>query len=284
MNKTIQDLYAFIQNVEHNSINIDVDTAKYKKISKYIDGKIGAYQDQIESKSKEIQDGLNIRLSNSQKELFFVDTSKLNWGRGEQISQEGTLAGGFYINGIRGMFLEPNDFWKDIAEVFKEVGQEDRLEIPRGFSWLTGTHAVNSARRLCHYGCVKLEQGKFPAEFYFFDSGLLFPLPFKTVEEYIQAMITSAAVECWQYFYIDPELVISKSKGLSYFTWDLHFRTCLGNDLDELFFVENAPHDRLDLIAEYLERCVNLLPETFPFLDFKHHKQYLSDFLALYRV
>ena len=91
----------------------------------------------------------------------------------------------------------------------------------------------------------------------------LFPLPFTSAEEYLRAMIASAAVECWQYFYIDPELVISKSKGLSYFTWDLHFRTELGHDLDVAYYVENAPHDRLDLIAEYLERCIRILPGTF---------------------
>ena len=113
--------------------------------------------------------------------MFFIDVSKLNWDRGEQISAEGTLAGGFYINSIKEMLLEPTDFWKDIVDKFQEANQEDKVEIPEGFSWLTGTHVVNSASRLCHYGCVKPAQGKFPSEFFFYDSGLPRPAGFTII-------------------------------------------------------------------------------------------------------
>ena len=92
-------------------------------------------------------------------------------------------------------------------------------------------------------------------------------------------MIASAAVRCWQYFYVDPELIINKSKGLSYFTWVLYLKTRLDNDLISMNYVENAQYDRLDLIAEYLERCVRILPDTFP----NHHKVYFKRFMALYQ-
>ena len=181
MNNIIHDLFNFIQNIESNTLNIDVDVLKYKKIQKYVAGNTSFYADDVEEQSQELREGLGIELSENQKELFFIDVSEFHWDRGEQISAEGTLAGGFFINGITEMLLEPNNFWKDIADKFQEANQEDKVEIPEGFSWLTGTHAVNSSRRLCHYGCVKPAQGKFPSEFFFYDSGLPRPAGFTII-------------------------------------------------------------------------------------------------------
>ena len=181
MKNIIHELFDFIQNIENNSLHIDVDVLKYKKVQKYINGNTNFYKIDVEEQTQELLDGLSIELSESQKELFFIDATQLLWDRGEQISAEGTLAGGFYINGIVEMLLEPTDFWRNIANRFQKAGQEDRLEIPKGFSWFTGTHAVNSARRRCHYGCVKPAQGKFPSEFFFYDSGLPRPAGFTII-------------------------------------------------------------------------------------------------------
>ena len=98
MKNIIHELFDFIQNIENNSLYIDTDISKNKRILKYVAGNKNFYADNIEEESQELREGLGIELSENQKELFFIDASKLYWNRGEQISAEGTLAGGFYTS------------------------------------------------------------------------------------------------------------------------------------------------------------------------------------------
>ena len=144
--------------------------------------------------------------------------------------------------------------------------------------WIESPAIPNEAEYRPQFGCVILEKGKLPDSFYYYDSGFVYPLSFKTYEEYVKGLISSGSVICWQYFYIDLALIISQNQHVKHITWSQHIYSRLEDGLDSIHYKKDSKYDRLDLINEYLERCVRLLPKTFPFLDFTHHKKHYSEF------
>ncbi|MDO5976107.1 hypothetical protein [Flavivirga jejuensis] len=213
---------------------------------------------------------------------FYLESCELHWSRSETEPDEGIITGGFFINGLRSMLIEPSDFWNQCKYAFEKAGQEELMDMPDGYSWLEGTTALINPSYYPQYGCVKLGESHFLDNFFFFDSGFFYPLPFKSLEEYFKAMISTAAVNCWQYFFIDPSIVIEKNNKVSYISWSNYFRSNHLKDQDHHIFNSGLDIDRLDLIEEYLLRCVKLLPSTFPFLDFTYHKKYYEEFKKLY--
>jgi len=116
----------------------------------------------------------------------------------------------------------------------------------------------------------------FPNEFYYYDGGIFYPLPFKSYDEYISALIANAGVVYWQYFYIEPEEIIGKNKGLNYMTSDLRIGTRKVDNINIYQYNPEYQFDRLDLIVEYLNYCVQYLPDAFPTINFEHQKKYLQ--------
>lgn len=222
--------------------------------------------------------------STGTREVFYLTSTRLRWHRPERRPAEGYLAGGFAVNGMLDLLRGPSDFWKSSTQVLKTVGQEDRVdyELLKQFGWLESVTPVIFQEYTPQFGCTMLDKETFLNRFFFYDSGLIFSLPFKSPEQYFAALIDSASVECWQYFYVDPELIVSKSKGVKYITWALHTTTNVDVDLRGIQFKANSQYDRLDLVMEYLDRCVRLLPSAFPFLDFSHHKAHFARLKEIY--
>ena len=284
MKQTILRLYDFFQDIEHLTKGIEIESSSLETINNFVSGMQSEQQDEIQWVTKEIKDKTGLVLNKSQKNLFFIEDAELIWTRPAQESGEGYLSGGFYINGPLSIFLNPAKFWEDSLSFFEEIGKENLADIPINLRWIESTSLYTEPSYNPHFGCVKFIQGVFPNEFYFYDSGFLFPLPFTTFQEYFNAMIDSAAVKCWQYFYIEPETILNRNINKDYYTWALHISTNLDEKLRSIKYFENAKFDRLDLIAEYLKRCVRLLPGSFPFLTFDHHKEYFEGFRKLYNM
>jgi hypothetical protein len=132
-----------------------------------------------------------------------------------------------------------------------------------------------------YYGCVRFNEDSFPHEFYFFDGGVIYALPFQSYEEYIKALIANAGLECWQYFYVDPHLLIQKNRGRNYMATDLRKGTRLVEDFRMYDYDPAYNFDRLDMIHEYLQRCVRFLPGAFPTLNLEHQRMYLHKLESL---
>lgn len=282
--ETGKRLFAFITNVKNHANNIEIDEQRYKLLEKYVTGNTSGYDSLIKERLNTLKQEFDLDTSPKTEAYVFLSSTKLLWSRPELVPGEGYLAGGFFLNGFAEMLLEPSDFWSQTHRAFELVDQADLAETPQNMSWFSGTTAPASPIYMPEYGCVPVRHGEIPSEFYFYDSGLLFPLPFTSIDEYLHAMVASACVRCWQYFYIDPALIVAKSKPCSYYTWSLHISTGLDPALEDLTPVKDPRYNRLDLVAEHLERCVKLLPRSFPFLDFAHHRSYLETFLSAYRA
>ena len=280
----LENIYLFIKSINEKSNGIIVDVQNVEIAEMIVKEKKEKFVNQDNERKSEFKVKYNIDLTNEQLENFYLTSCKLKWKRTEQLSGEGYLPGGFAFNGITPLFESQVQFWKESTSVFGQFDQENSIDynLLMQLRWLESPTPLNFAELTPQFGCVKFEQNKFPEQFYFYDSGLIFPLKFKSLEEYVTNLICSGAVTCWQYFYIDPDLVISKNKGLKYITWSLHSLSKLDAGLNKLEYNENIKVDRLDLINEYLERCIRLLPDAFPFIDFSHHVNYYKNFKKKY--
>jgi hypothetical protein len=282
MKNILEKLAEFLDTIGKEAKNLDFEVIDDKILRNFIDNKQNIYQYDFEMVLSEIENKLNTKLLESEKNWYYTCPVEIQWSRPEQKSKEGFISGGFYINGLTDIFFYPINFWERDFAPFEQMGQANLFEEPSQFNWIVGTTAVASPFYTPEFGCVKRDLSGFPNEFFFYDSGLIYLLPFKSFEEYLEAMMASASVRCWQYFYINPQIIIQKNAQLNYFTWSLHLNTNLGEGLNSLYPVKDVKFNRLDMINEYLERCVRLLPDSFPFLDFSYHQNYYNDFEKLY--
>ncbi|NML21665.1 hypothetical protein HHL16_12310 [Pseudoflavitalea sp. G-6-1-2] len=280
----IKNLYTFLQNIRKKSVNIDVEVLDTESLDPLFSGGADETKELDEQRKEKFKTTYGIALSKEQIDYFHLTSCILRWNRSEQEPKEGLLSGGFAFNGISNLFKFNNPFWQESADKFKETakGKLPDEALLQQLRWIESPTPKNSGIYTPQFGCVILEKEKFPNQFYFYDSGLVYPLPFQSYEEYIDALTDSAAVRCWQYFYVDPALIVQKNKGLSYIGWSLHVTSHLEEGIRDLTVNKNIQSDRLDLIDEYLHRCVQLLPKSFPFLDFSHHKKHYEAFSKLY--
>lgn len=211
--------------------------------------------------------------------IFLVNTS-CRWSR---VAREGkgTLMGGFTVRPL-GQFSaerprvsdEVNQFWGRSALLFNDTPEwAEHLDDPGELRWFTATTPPRHPVGSWTYGCVKPRQGTQPTSFHFYDSGKVYELPFRSPAEYFSAMLGSGAVEGWQLFFVEPDVLIEKNRGVPYYTWHLHRRSELNERIAHSPFDRDQPYDRLDLMLEYMERCVALLPVSFPTLDFTVHRE-----------
>lgn len=278
MEERLKAIYQFIQNVKNNS-SVRVDEFDTDELDYYFSLENNLSKDRgFVVFEKRFLEDYKIPLNDSQKLIFYL-SAKLTWTRGEEKSGEGVLSGGMFFNGLTDIFHFKPTFFERSLEKFLEYENESKTDIDliHQLRFIESPTSLQDAFYTPYFGCVTLKENEFPTDFYFYDSGLVYKLPFTTYEEYIDALIQSSAVCCWQYFYINPQEIITKNKGIDYITWAKHTSTTLDKDLSNLVYVPNAKYDRLDMINEYLERCVRLLPDAFPFLNFEHHIQYYDE-------
>lgn len=288
MQQEIENLYEFVQDVKKNSKSfVRIDEIEAANLENFLELKTNSMHDpSIDSFVEFMEDIRGIKLNDEKKWIKYLRIN-LTWTREAQETGQFLLKGGCYFNGITDVISsKPTTFFEYSLDKFLKYEEESKTDINliHKLRFIESPTSLQDATYTPYFGCVTLKEKEFPTDFYFYDSGLVYKLPFITYEGYIDALIQSAAVNCWQYFYVNPQEVIQKNKGIKYITWGLHTRTRLDEDLAGLNFVPDAKYDRLDLINEHLKQCVELLPDTFPFLNFEHHINYYNEFKKLYEA
>lgn len=221
---------------------------------------IQAFQKKIKKNSELLSDMVEdlklqygLDLKPDEADTIFLTSYGIEWSRPETFSKEGFLTGGFSFNGLSGLFEPASSFWKKTTEQFEQYNPQSKADTEQ----LSALVWVESQFHFANANTVRF--------------------PFATCAE----KNGSSLPESWQYFYTTPKNLIDKNNGISYFPW--HLATSdLADGINDMNYRDEIKFDRLDLIAEYLERCIRLLPETFPSLNFEHHKTFYAEFKRLY--
>lgn len=217
MNHILEKFREFITQIENNSIGIKLSSYSISKLDKTLNGKHDLlFVKDIERRKKNIFNENGVVFPEDKEYLFYLSTYQLRWNRPEQKTREGLLSGGTYINGMIDAFHFDAPFWEYSQNKFKQLEIDHYFDFPENLRWFESPTAHNDAELTPYYGCFKLKQGEFPNEFYFYDCGLLYKLPFRSFEEYFEAQLSCAMVKCWQYFYIQPDIIIQKNRNLPY--------------------------------------------------------------------
>ncbi|MFK7920768.1 MAG: hypothetical protein AB8H47_02375 [Bacteroidia bacterium] len=274
MKNFVNTLYEFCQNIQFKAEGIEIADKQIDKLQIFVkEGEQSSFMRFVNKRRKKLSELYGLDTTPDHIPMFFTSGAHFEWVRGEQKPNEGLLKGGFSINGITDIFKDVVPFWESPLNRFENVGDQRKPSADSfsGLRWFDSPSFFNDSRYTPQYGCIVLEDSKWPSSFVFFDSGLQFEMATFSFEQYFGQLIASAAVVCWQYFFVDPDQIISKNKGLHYRTWERHKITLVDKELRKLNLNKDTHHDRLDLIMEYLERCIRLLPSSFPFIDFSYH-------------
>ena len=193
------------------------------------------------------------------------------------------LMGGFTFNSGPSMLISPNGAWRDSYQDYIKYENPDQSarDLVERLTWFESPSFPGRAPLTHYYGCVLPNGTTFPNEFYFYDGGVVYALPFKTYAEYIQALLASAGVDCWQYFYIDPKIIVEANKGSNYITTQLRVGTRFVEDISIYEYNPSYTFDRLDLILEYLNRVARVFPMAFPDMDFSRQAGHVDALAAL---
>ncbi|MEM1120921.1 MAG: hypothetical protein AAGJ18_10770 [Bacteroidota bacterium] len=237
----------------------------------------------IQKEIEKIKTTSGITISADQIIPCYLFSPQLRWSRVDKEHGQPALSGGFCFNQGVAMVTEKLDGWKSRYADFLayEAGTPEDQVLLDQLVWFESLSLPLSGLLTPFLGCVLPNSRSFPHDFYFFDDGLIYRLPFGSYRAYIEALLANAAIKCWQYFYIPPKELVQKNRGLNYMTTQLRVSTQLAEDIP---FDKHDPaftFDRLDIIHEYLERVVRFLPMAFPTLNFDHQKRYLETLEAL---
>ncbi|MEM6316409.1 MAG: hypothetical protein AAF960_02000 [Bacteroidota bacterium] len=222
----------------------------------------------------------NVTISQDQEIAFSLFWPRVTWSRADKQFSQPALTGGFVFSDGVAMLTERTDGWKKNQDNFLEYEKEttnDQALLDQLLWFESPTAPISVELYAPYYGCVLPNDHSFPHDFYFYDDGLMYQLPFNGYQEYIEALLANAAVQCWQYFYVPPQELVRKNKGLNYMTTFLRINTQLAEDFHIFEYNPTYTFDRLDIIHEYLQRVVRFLPLAFPTLNFDHQKAYLKE-------
>lgn len=282
--QSLKKLYSFLEETMKESTKIEVEESDYETLGMFLTGDIKKFEKLDATKIAGLKEKYGVNIAEDHYGLLYLGSTSLRWKRPEQKPEEGFLSGGFAFNDINDIYKFKTEFWQKSLRKLEKLGAQELVRIKdlESLRWFESPTPVSEAEYSPQFGCVKLRDGELPDDFYYYDSGILYHLPFKSFDEYISAMVDSAAVRCWQYFYIDQKEIIKKNRGLNYATWSLHINSKLESGITDLEPRVDAKSDRLDLINEYLQRCILLLPDSFPFLDFSQMTRYYKRFEEVY--
>ena len=270
-------------NLEVNSSLLMMEDYTLKRLS---DDRLIDKRNRIIKKIESLKEK-DIVIPENDEFLFYLFFPSIRWNTLGVISENNDLvkpvSGGFYLNSIYSILTSDNfPFWTktDRYLEFEPRSNED-AQLLSDLAWFDSpTRLKESGEYTPFFTCVNVKRNVFSDKLYFFDSHFVYQLPFNNYEEYVKAMMRAASVECWQFFYIEPEELINRNLGKSYFTIFLSSYRIEGHS--KLHFNPEIKADRLDVIHEYLEQCVTTLPLIFPEMDFTYHKDYFEKFNALY--
>ena len=272
-----------IPEIKEMDLNISI-----ANLSAYVNKELDS--DRMERKEKRVRkriDNIGLSLNADKESLFYLFSPELKWSKHGFKGKDGNwinpIDGGFCINSIYEILTsEQEKFWERASKKYQdyEPYTKEYFELINQLAWFDSPTSFVDRAITPFYTCLKIEEGKFPTAFYFYDSHLVYQLPFKTYEEYFETLFASTCIECWQFFYINPNELIKRSKGKCYFT--VFLKSPKTENQSIINFEPEVKEDRLDVIHGYLEHCVTALPEIFPEKDFSYHINFFKEFNALY--
>lgn len=275
-----QELVQFVELVRSGAVGVTLHEQSTKELEQYVADP--AYREKFASfvagKIGKVESKMGISVNDDQQLTFSLFSAYLRWVESEPGGGDVSLKGGFKFNQARSMLKNSTDDWRDSYQDFlkyEKPSPEDQ-ELFSKLTWFESPTFPGRAPLTSYYGCVLPNKETFPDAFYFYDGGVVYPLPFKTYEAYILALTANAGVDCWQYFYVDPALIVQKNKGLNYMTTQLRIGTRLVENMKVYEYDASYEIDRLDLIHEYLQRIQRVLPEAFPDFDLAHQATWLQ--------
>ncbi len=275
----------FNTNSETKKMNLETSIAN---LSAYVNKELDS--ERMERKEKRIRKKINsidLDINSDKESLFYLFSPELKWNKdgfkGKDENWIDPIDGGFCINSIYEILTsEKKKFWAESYEDYEgyEPYTKEDFELINQLAWFDSPTSFVDRAITPFYTCLKIEEGKFPSEFYFYDSHFVYKLPFGSYEEYFEALIASACIESWQFFYIKPSELIKRNIGKNYFT--VFLKSPKIENQSRINFNPEVKEDRLDVIHGYLEHCVTALPEIFPEIDFSYHINYFKEFNKLY--
>lgn len=277
----LTQLKRFIETIESASNDVVIEEQSADLFERFLSDKDfhEEFSQHVNMSLEGVKSMSNLTIDEDQSLTFMLFSASLSWLKTDREGGNPPLAGGFSFNDGETMILERSEVLKNWYANFLEYEAPNPEEeaLLAQLRWFESPYPQVSSIRVPFLGCV-LPNGKtFPHDFYFFDGGIVYPLPFKTYTAYIQALIDNAGLIGWQYFYVDPGLLIKRNKGLNYMTTDFRKGTRLVENLPLYQYNPSYTFDRLDLIHEYLKRSHRFLPGAFPTLNFDHQKTWLEN-------
>lgn len=225
-----------------------------------------------------IEKTFGIKVLKDQELAFTLFSTSLIYQIVDHYGPGNPLDGGFALGGVPAAMIAKSDRWKKWHSDFLKYESSSKEELELLDQLICYNRRVPSTSTLANdfYGCVIPNAITFPSDFFLYDRGLIYRLPFRTYQGYIDAMIDCAAVNGWQYFYIDPQELIDKNRGLNYMTTSLKTSYLHFDNRSVYTYYPNLKIDRLDLIVEHLTYCIQVLPSAFPTMDFSNQVDHVN--------
>jgi len=221
MNHILKIIKEFREQIKSNS-KLEIDTTNWNDIIDISDSSMGWTLEDLKTIA-------NLEMEKKDAPILKLSGMKLIW---ESNTDDYTIYGGFYFNGIFEALANPSTFWKIDFSLSNDVPVPEHLKHFETLNWFEKQGRSDDWR----YSCFKRETKKFPPKIVFFDKNWYCSINL-SIEEYFEAMISSCAVKGWQYFFID---------------WN-----------------QNIPHKSIAL--DDMEIAIRVLPELFPEKDFSYH-------------
>ncbi len=266
MEKIFEHILNFVEYLEKEGVGLSIISEKsdIESLQDTFNESPDILKPEIDRVNARIKRRKNYELSNEQTLLYYTYKIKLLWTRSGQNPGEPVLHGGFAFNGLTDVLIMPTDFWAHSVNKFRKNLSTEELAFLNKLSWFESPTPHASSMYTPMYGCLELLENRFPEKLFFYDSGTVYELDM-TIESYISNLLDSVALYCWQYFYINPEEIIKKNKGVKGTSWYMTM---------EINFPEE--NDRLQNIIRYMEYCMEYLPGSFPDIDFSFHQKSLD--------
>ena len=223
-----------LRNVDINSIYIDEveelnKTRNYNRIVEKISGK------------------LDIDILEEDYHFFNYTGMRLDWDNSKNNGFHEYLFGGFDLYGINSALVYPTKFHESYYT--PELSNRDKNLISQLGYFQKSGHGDDGV-----FGCLLREKGVYPPKLYLFDHNVIFPLDM-TFQQYFDNMLKCNAVTLWQYFFIEPEVIVDKLKDISIEKWHSLYEDKLGDV------------SRAHGVLAHMEKVVRMFPRLFPDTD-----------------
>lgn len=179
------------------------------------------------------------------RKFAYVTGIRLDWVYSKN---EDWIYGGYAMDFFDCLW-SPSHFWKIYNDPPESAEEQSFLENLVYFQ--KSGHGDDGT-----FGCF-LRNQDFDKSIIFYDSGCYFKMSIG-LEEYMEALLKYKAVCAWQYFFIEPQLIIKSLKDISAENWAI-----TSIDYDNLRFQGS----KVNAVLFHMDKIIRLFPKLFPDVD-----------------